>query len=274
MVRRCVGLATGVLACVSIAAGSEAQTRRAAAARPTAPLVADASEIPVLERGAKAPGPWDVHLLPECARCSWPQWPSTPDGSPLVFRMHVVLQPDGQVGSARIVQVLQGDPAARPIGIDGRVPPRLLGTPTAKAGLAALAAVRQWRFNQPYDAPLLLTIDFGTNSPEPARERADGLTLRAGTDVPPPAKIVDVRPVYPPEAIKARITGAVIIQAEIGPTGDVESATVTRSVPLLDEAALTAVRQWKYQPTLIKGEPVRVAMTVTVTFTLSDPPRP
>jgi TonB family protein len=274
MIRRGVVVAAGALACLSAAADSEGQARRATAARPAAPLVADASEIPVIEHGAKAPGPWDVHLLPECDRCTWPEWPSTPDGSPLVFRMHVVLQQDGQVASARIVQVLQGDPAARPIGTEGRVTPRLLATPTARAGLAALAAVRQWRFKQPYDAPLLLTIDFGSNSPEPARERADGLTLRAGTDVPPPAKIVDVRPIYPPEAIAARITGVVIIQAEIGLTGEVESATVARSIPMLDEAALTAVRQWKYQPTVIKGEPVRVAMTVTVNFTLGEPSRP
>ena len=161
MVRRCVVVAAGVLACLSVAANGEAQARRAPAARPAAPLVADASEIPVLEHGAKAPGPWDVHLLPECTRCTWPEWPPTPDGSPLVFRLRVVLQEDGQVASARIVQVLQGDPAARPIGTEGRVAPRLLATPTARAGLAALAAVRQWRFNRPYDSPLLLTIDFG-----------------------------------------------------------------------------------------------------------------
>ena len=269
MVRRCVVVAAGVLACLSVAADGEAQARRAPAARPAVPLVADASEIPVFEHGAKAPGPWDVHLLPECTRCTWPEWPPTPDGSPLVFRLHVVLQEDGQVASARIVQVLQGDPAARPIGTEGRVAPRLLATPTARAGLAALAAVRQWRFNRPYDSPLLLTIDFGSNSPQPARERADGLTLRAGTDVPPPAKIVDVRPEYPPEAIKARITGAVIIQATIGLAGDVESAQVVKSIPMLDEAALAAVRRWKYAPTLIKGEPVAVEMTVTVTFSLS-----
>ena len=60
-----------------------------------------------------------------------------------------------------------------------------------------------------------------------------------------------------------------IIQATIGLAGDVESAQVVKSIPMLDEAALAAVRRWKYAPTLIKGEPVAVEMTVTVTFSLS-----
>ena len=95
--------------------------------------------------------------------------------------------------------------------------------------------------------------------------------MRVGGDVPPPRKIVNVDPVYPPEAVKSRITGTIIIEAEIGRTGEVGTMRVLRGHPMLDGAALDAVRQWKYEPVVVAGEPVPVLMTVTVTFSLSQP---
>ena len=62
--------------------------------------------------------------------------------------------------------------------------------------------------------------------------------------------------------------GVVILEATIGPTGTVTDVNVLRSVPLLDEAAVAAVRQWQYTPTLLNGVPVPVIMTVTVNFSL------
>jgi protein TonB len=58
----------------------------------------------------------------------------------------------------------------------------------------------------------------------------------------------------------------------IGIDGKVADAKVLRSIPLLDQAALAAVRQWEYTPTLLNGVPVPVIMTVTVTFNLGSPP--
>ena len=78
----------------------------------------------------------------------------------------------------------------------------------------------------------------------------------------------DVSPVYPPIAQSARVQGIVIIEATIGPNGKVTDARVLRSIPLLDQAALEAVRQWEFTPTLLNGVPVPVIMTVTVNFTL------
>jgi periplasmic protein TonB len=92
--------------------------------------------------------------------------------------------------------------------------------------------------------------------------------VRVSTLVKPPVRIRDVSPVYPEAARLARVEGLVVIEAIIGPTGEVQEARVLRSSPLLDEAALTAVRQWKYTPTLLSGTPVPVIMTVTVKFTL------
>jgi protein TonB len=83
-----------------------------------------------------------------------------------------------------------------------------------------------------------------------------------------PARIKDVLPVYPPMAQSAHVEGDVIIEATIGTDGKVQNARVLRSVPLLDQAAVAAVRAWEYTPTLLGGEPVPVIMTVTVRFRL------
>jgi len=84
-----------------------------------------------------------------------------------------------------------------------------------------------------------------------------------------PTKTKHVNPTYPPIAQSARVQGVVIIEAVIGPTGKVQEARVLRSIPLLDQAALDAVRQWEFTPTLLNNQPVPVIMTVTVQFTLS-----
>jgi protein TonB len=95
--------------------------------------------------------------------------------------------------------------------------------------------------------------------------------VRPGGIIRRPEKIVDVKPVYPALALQARVQGVVIIEAVIGQTGLVEEASVLRSIPLLDRAALDAVRQWRYTPTLLNGVPVPVIMTVTVQFSLQAP---
>jgi protein TonB len=92
--------------------------------------------------------------------------------------------------------------------------------------------------------------------------------VRVGGNIRPPTKTKDVRPVYPSIAQSARVQGVVIIEATIGPDGRVQEAKVLRSIPLLDAAALDAVKQWVFTPTTLNGTPVPVIMTVTVNFTL------
>ena len=92
--------------------------------------------------------------------------------------------------------------------------------------------------------------------------------IRVGGNIKQPTKTKDVKPVYPPIAQSARVQGVVIIEATIGPDGRVKEAKVLRSIPLLDQAALDAVKQWQFTPTLLNGVPVPVIMTVTVNFTL------
>ena len=100
-----------------------------------------------------------------------------------------------------------------------------------------------------------------------ARAKAKAAAVRVGGQIRPPTKIKDVKPVYPAIARSARVVGVVIIEATIGPDGKVIDAKVVRSVPLLDQAALDAVQQWEYMPTLLNGVPVPVVVTVTINFT-------
>lgn len=87
--------------------------------------------------------------------------------------------------------------------------------------------------------------------------------------IDPPKQIKRVEPAYPEAARQARIQGVVTVEATIGADGKVKSAKVVGSVPQLDDAALTAVRQWEYAPTMVNGVATPVVMTVKVNFALS-----
>ncbi len=78
-----------------------------------------------------------------------------------------------------------------------------------------------------------------------------------------------VKPTYPPLARQARIQGAVILQAVISKQGTIENLKVVSGHPMLTSSAIEAVKQWKYKPYVLNGEPVEVETQVTVNFTLS-----
>jgi TonB family protein len=98
----------------------------------------------------------------------------------------------------------------------------------------------------------------------------DAQPIRVGGAITEPRKVRNVAPVYPEIARQARVQGIVILEATIDATGKVTEVTVLRGVPLLDQAAIEAVRQWEYTPTLLDGKPVPVIMTITVNFKLSS----
>lgn len=94
--------------------------------------------------------------------------------------------------------------------------------------------------------------------------------LRAIGEIKPPKLIKKVNPVYPDLAQKARIMGTVILEAMTDIYGRVERVQVLRSVPLLDDAAVDAVRQWLYEPLFVDGRPRAVIFTVLVDFKLRE----
>jgi protein TonB len=90
--------------------------------------------------------------------------------------------------------------------------------------------------------------------------------MRIHEGIKPPIRVAYVAPVYPDIAIRARVGGTVVIDCTIAPDGRVVDVRVITGHPLLTDAAIAAVRQWRYTPTLLNGIPVPVLMTVTVRF--------
>jgi protein TonB len=115
-----------------------------------------------------------------------------------------------------------------------------------------------------------------------AQQVGDGKAIyRVGGEIRPPTKLSDARPQYPSEALAAGIQGVVILEVTVNESGNVTNPRILRSIPLLDEAAIEAVRQWQFTPSMLNGQTIPVVMTTTVNFVLPPasaaappPPRP
>jgi periplasmic protein TonB len=107
-------------------------------------------------------------------------------------------------------------------------------------------------------APVLAT----TPAPTPKRIRLPAPLVEANL-------VHDVVPKYPPEAGRDRIEGTVVLLAVIGKDGTVLDVRVQKGLPVLAQAAIEAVRQWRYRPYLLNGEPVEIDSEITINFNLS-----
>ena len=103
--------------------------------------------------------------------------------------------------------------------------------------------------------------------PPPAPPKPSG-PIRVGGQIKAPQLVHRVNPTYPPVAQNAQVEGSVVVEATVDKTGRVQNVRVVRSQPLLDEAAMAAVRQWRYEPLNLNGEPTPFILTVTVSFTI------
>jgi protein TonB len=178
------------------------------------------------------------------------------------------------------------------IGEDGKVRDSRVLRSIPMLDAAATEAVRQWEFTPtvlngaPVPVVMTVTVNFVPKEssgvagafdapppppPPPAADvkgLSDPAAVRIGQGLKPPTKLTHVNPVYPPDAKDAGVQGVVIMDVLIGPDGRVQQTKILRSIPLLDQAAIDAVAQWVFTPTLLNGEPKKVIMTVTVNFTL------
>lgn len=158
-------------------------------------------------------------------------------------------------------------PAAPTVPLEA---PRGIAPPT---GLA-VAPPPEFRADAPNDNPSgfipgssIDTVTRDKDEPPPAKP-AGPIRITTGGKIQPPVRVHYQPPTYPQIAVISRVQGTVTIEAIISATGAVQDAHVVSSVPLLDEAALAAVRQWAYVPTRLNGVPVPVIMTVKVEFKL------
>ncbi|MDX1389735.1 MAG: energy transducer TonB, partial [Acidobacteriota bacterium] len=136
---------------------------------------------------------------------------------------------------------------------------------------AAVEAVKQWRYTparhdgEPVDVYFTIVADFTPSTGKPVLAGTDGVTS--------PTRIREsyVKPEYAQELREAGVEGKVILQAVItkdGRVGDVKVLRSTNPGHGLEEAAIEAVKQWRYEPATKDGEPVEVLFTVRIDFTL------
>jgi len=102
--------------------------------------------------------------------------------------------------------------------------------------------------------------------PPPAPKQA----VRIGGNIQAPALVKRVEPTYPDIALVAKVTGLVILEASVGADGSVESVRVLRSVKFLDQAAVDAVKQWKYSPLVLNGVATPFVLSVTLNFSVKQ----
>ncbi len=238
-------------------------------------------ETALAQTGASGPGSLEAQAkaitpenpIPRRTARVMPEYPGSAlsAGIDAIVTVRATLDGYGRIAEARAVSGTAVNPAA-PV-------------PTAVAAFqaTAVAAVRQWQYDPPSDAPIAFPVSFRflpngsvvelvapTADPSaPAMPAWHAGALRPGTGILPPKKIKDVRPVFPQAAKDANVQGIVILEVRIEGDGRVSNHRVMRSIPQLDQAAVDAVRQWEFQPTLMNGVPTPVIMMITVNFTLS-----
>jgi TonB family protein len=158
------------------------------------------------------------------------------------------------------------------IDVYGRVMDAMILRSVPELDQAAIDAVRQWVYEpllidgKPTKALFTVTVNFRLGEKD-IEKFAEG-AVKVKDQISPPKLVKTVNPVYPEIARQAKIEGVVIVQARTDTQGRVKDAMVLRSIPLLDQAAIAAVRQWVYEPLVIDGQAREAVFTVTVRFAL------
>ncbi len=109
---------------------------------------------------------------------------------------------------------------------------------------------------------------FGNATPAPVVKQAPPKKIAISSGVATGLLVQEVRPIYPPIAKAARVSGTVVLQATISKSGTITNLRVVSGNAMLQSAALEAVRQWRYRPYMLNGDPVEVDTTINVVFNL------
>ena len=142
-----------------------------------------------------------------------------------------------------------------PVGVSGGVAGGVSG--------GVIGGIPAGMLNEVLSSSRSVPVPAKTPDPTPVKR------IRVASRVVEANLIHDVTPQYPPEAGRARIEGMVVLLAVIGTDGSVKDVRVESGLPILAQAAIDAVKQWRYRPYMIDGEPVEVDSRITINFTLS-----
>jgi TonB family protein len=189
--------------------------------------------------------------------------PSAPVGDP--SRTAVTPAPGAAATASTVLEHINV------IGYDNAATADLLSHLTVHEGdpftLETLADLR--KAAQEFDEHATVSVYSEGNKTSVAIQ-APGMRIKVGGNAQQQMLVSQPRPIYPPDAKAQRVQGKVELQAVIGRDGHVENLTVLQGHPLLVKAALDAVKNWVYKPTLLNGDPVEVQTVIDVNFTLSQ----
>lgn len=166
-------------------------------------------------------------------------------------------EPPPPAAAAPVTNTVSAVPLEAPEGVREETP-----RPAATATVGVPGGLPVTGDPTAFTRPLNEGTSLAPQLPPPVKPRP------VGGDIRPPERLVFKAPAYPPLAQAARIEGTVILEAVIDAQGVVQDVTVLRSVPMLDRAAIDAVRQWRYSPTRLNGVAIPIVMSVTVTFSI------
>jgi protein TonB len=158
--------------------------------------------------------------------------------------------------------VVAGNPGAPP-----PPPPGVAGGVSGGVSGGVAGGVQGGVFGAEVSGPVLGGIVSGTSFGLPGNMWPTN-AVRVGGNIAAPVRTYNVPAAYPSLAQTVRVQGMVIVEVLIGEDGSVQGGRILRSIPLLDQAAMEAVQQWRFQPTLLNGVAIPVIMTTTVNFTL------
>jgi protein TonB len=196
-----------------------------------------------------APAPPPVALV-ATATPPAPKFAATPTVDPDALVMPIVVPKE-------IARIVDEPPAPNLVGVVGGVPGGVPGGMPGGILGSLLSANAKSELPPPPPPPPVAAAPAPPVSREP---------IRVGGLVKEPQIVKLVPPVYPPLASKARVAGIVVLEATLTADGTVEAIRVVSGHPLLVDAAINCVKQWRYEPTYLNGQPVAVILTAKVSF--------
>ena len=195
------------------------------------------------------------------------EWPTPAPLHRLMVATKVVPVPDSVAAippTTRTVPVLPTVIAATTLEAPRDVPTPPVGPVIPNLTTAGTGTIDPNLLGPPGDS-----VPAPPSPPRPESKAAPSV-FRVGQGIREPRRIAGTSPEYPLIARSARKQGVVILEAVINERGTIERVKVLKSEPLLDAAAIAAVKDWRYTPTLLNGVPVSVLMTITINFTLQN----
>jgi protein TonB len=194
--------------------------------------------------------------------------PPPPPAAPAPLATQTLRKAPRRLSSDELLKIPPRVPATIAIVHDEPLPPAQFQSNS----VGVVGAIGNGQPGGALDPVLQNILRSATPQPPPPQrfKPAQPLRVRVGGNVIPPNLIYQPKPEYPELAKLTRTEGAVELEAVIGKDGTIDELKVLRGHPLLVRAALEAVRQWRYQPTLLNGEPIEVVTEITVNFKLGE----